>query len=922
MQHVTGSPLRQYNSKLIILGGFSAVLISVLIVGIIGLHQLSRLNAKQEAITNAYDHKHELVHQMLSFSRERAISLTLMVNMGDPFERDEEFLRYNWLGAQFAAAREQLIELDLSEQEKELLSEQGEAVSVGLVAQQAVLDSVLTHDDEKTASRLLTGEAIPWQQKVFRKLQQLADLQQSLYRNALNEAAQNHSHAYLLFILMLALISTTVGGLVAFIVIRHIQQTESALSDSNERFELAMRGANDGLWDWDIQTDEVFFSPRWKQMLGYNEQDISSRVHEWEVRVHPDDLEQAEADIRRHLEGETSLYKNRHRMRHRDGSYRWHLERGICVRDENGTPLRMVGTTTDITERELAEDALFAEKERAQVTLHSIVDAVLTTDRRGRVSYLNPAAEALTGWPNQEATGEELESLFELRDEHSHVLLENPIIRCLNSGETINLEVHALLLDRNGRNKPIAGSAAPIRDRDDTIIGAVLVCHDMSESRQMAEQMSWHATHDSLTGLINRRELERRLQQLIENARYEQSTHAFLYLDLDQFKIVNDTSGHIAGDELLRQLGFLLQDIIRDSDTLARLGGDEFGVLLRNCPEKQAIKIAEKLHKTIQGFRFVWQDKSFEIGASIGLVMIGVESGNIEHVMSVADMACYAAKDQGRNRIWIYQAEDKELTRRHNEMHWIAAIKESLEQDRFVLYRQGIVSCCEGTHTIRQAEILVRMIDRQGTIITPDKFIPAAERYDLMSSIDKWVIAHSFEYIAQNPNALDIFSINLSGNSFSNDNFLAYVHQQLERTKVPTRKICFEITETAAIANLTAAVHFIRELKKVGIRFSLDDFGSGLSSFAYLKNLPVDSVKIDGTFIKDIVHDPICSAMVEAINSIGKVMGIKTIAEFVENEETLQHLQRIGMDMVQGYHIERPHPLLDVHSTTATRATE
>lgn len=913
--------MQHKNSKLIISGGFVAVIISVLLVGITGLHQLAQLNSKQDLLTNQYDQKRDLVHQMLSFSRERAISLTLMVNIEDPFDRDKEFIRYNHLGALFARAREELLDFDLSADEHELLQQQGDAVSVALAAQNAVLKAI-GEEDHESASYILTNEAIPWQQQVFGSLQQLADLQQNIYHEKLNLAATTHSNAYLLFIAMLGVIATIVGGLVVVLVTRHIQQTETALSDSNERFELAMRGANDGLWDWNIKTNEVFFSPRWKQMLGYDEKEITNHLQHWESSVHPDDLDNAWNDIRQHLRGDTPLYQNRHRMRHQDGSYRWHLERGICVRDEEGTPLRMVGTTTDITERELAEDALFTEKERAQVTLHSIGDAVMTTDDAGRLTYLNPAAELLTGWLNEEAIGKQLEELVELQDEYSKFPLENPVDRCLQTGKVTNLEIHTLLIDRDGNEKPITDTAAPIRDRDGSVIGAVMVCHDVSESRRMAKQMSWQATHDSLTGLINRRELERRLQQYIDNAHHGECSHGFLYLDLDQFKIVNDTSGHVAGDELLRQLGFLLHETIERGDTLARLGGDEFGVLLHDCSEERALIAAERLHTTIRNFRFVTQGKTFEIGASIGMVMIGADSGNINDVMSMADMACYAAKDQGRNRIQVYQPENKELAQRHRELRWLNEISQSLEQNRFVLYRQGISDCRNTEGPIRHAEILVRMLDDKGNLIEPDQFIPAAERYDLMPNIDRWVIANTFEFVAKHPNILDTVSINLSGNSFSNEEFLHYVFEQLNQSNVPARKICFEITETAAIANLSAAIHFIRELKKVGVRFALDDFGSGLSSFAYLKNLPVDSVKIDGTFIKDMVNNPIDRAMVEAICSIAKVMGIKTIAEFVENPETLEQLQPIGVDMIQGHYIEKPQPLLATGNILPIRATD
>lgn len=908
--------MRLQNSKYIILAGFAIVI--VVLIGATGLYQLAQFNAQREALSNTYDIKRELVYQLLSYSRERAISLTLQLNLDDPFERDTEYLRYNQLGALFASSRQQLIESGLTHQETDLLKQQGAAVSISLAAQRQVI-KYITEDKHEQASQVLANEAIPWQQKVFGSLQQLADLQHSLYRDRLQQEAENYSHSYLVFSALLALIATIVGSLVATLVIRQIRRSEEALSESNERFELAMRGANDGMWDWNIENGTVYYSPRWKQMLGYLEKEVGNRIDEWTRRVHPEDRNAAETDIKRHrhLNGETSLYENKHRIQHRDATYRWHLERGVCVRNAKGEATRMVGTTTDITEREMAEDVLFAEKERALVTLHSIGDAVLTTDETGKVTYLNPAAELLTGWLNEEATGEPLDEIIEMYDEHSGVQLENPVHRCLQNGAVVNLELNTLLIDRQGEKKPITDSAAPIRDRDGTIIGAVMVCHDISDTRRMAHQMSWQATHDSLTGLINRRELERRLQQLIDNPDEETPQHAFLYLDLDQFKVVNDTSGHMAGDELLRQLGFLLKEEVRESDTLARLGGDEFGVLLRGCPEQKARQIADNMHKTIREFRFVWRDKSFEIGASIGLVMIGPESGNIAHVMSMADMACYAAKDMGRNRIHIYQPGDKELSRRHTEMHWTTHIKQALEEQRFVLYRQGIAPVDDPYSPCRHTEILVRIVNTDGTIIEPDQFIPAAERYNMMPVIDRWIIENTFSYIAENPAEFDTVSINLSGNSFGDETFHNFIKQQLAQWQISPSQICFEITETAAIANLSAAIAFIRELKQQGIRFALDDFGSGFSSFGYLKNLPIDSVKIDGSFIKDIVDEPIDRAMVEAIRNIGHVMGIKTIAEFVENDAILQQLHTIGVDMVQGYHIEKPRPLLEsIHYKT------
>jgi diguanylate cyclase (GGDEF)-like protein len=444
-----------------------------------------------------------------------------------------------------------------------------------------------------------------------------------------------------------------------------------------------------------------------------------------------------------------------------------------------------------------------------------------------------------------------------------------------------------------------------------------MVFHDVSEARYMAQQMAWQANHDSLTGLVNRREFERRLADLIQGAKLRHKEHALLYMDLDQFKIINDTCGHIAGDEMLKQLSQLLQDEVRESDTLARLGGDEFGILLAGCHESKALTLAENLRQATKNFRFVWDNKSFEVGASIGLVNINDTSGNISDILSAADIACYAAKDMGRNRVHSYRPNDAELAQRHGEMHWVSRIREALDGDRFVLYCQKIQAITKIDTTAGHYEILVRMLDENKQLVPPNLFIPAAERYNLMPSIDRWVIKNSFECVKNvlkrgGCSTLDTVSINLSGNTFSDDTFLEFVRSELNQHRLSAQMFCFEITETAAIANRSKAIRFMRELKKDGCRFSLDDFGSGLSSFAYLKELPVDYLKIDGGFVKDITDDPIDRAMVNAINQIGQLMNIKTIAEFVENDAILKVLRDIGVDYAQGYGIHRPTPLNSV----------
>lgn len=433
--------------------------------------------------------------------------------------------------------------------------------------------------------------------------------------------------------------------------------------------------------------------------------------------------------------------------------------------------------------------------------------------------------------------------------------------------------------------------------------------------KRYQEDLSFQATHDPVTSLVNRREFERRLHVVVNATKHERSQHALIYMDLDQFKVINDTCGHTAGDEYLRQVGGLLHEKLRKHDTLARLGGDEFGVLLEHCPEEHAIRIANELSATIQGFRFVWEGRSFTLGVSIGVVFLDEHSESLSRVLSVVDAACFAAKDGGRNRIHVYRDDDSTLVKRHGEMQWVSRITDAVEQGRFHLYYQLIVPVEaekeEGIHF----EFLLRMQERNGKIIGPGSFLPAAERYNLMLGLDRWVTQTAFDWLADNPEQMEklgLCTINLSGHSLGDADFMHFVIEKLNQDRVAPEKICFEITETAAIGNLMKATRFMSVLKGRGCRFSLDDFGSGLSSFAYLKNLPVDYLKIDGVFVKDIVDDPIDYAMVKAINEMGHVMGKRTVAEFVEKEAILAKLREIGVDYAQGYGIAKPRPLVEM----------
>ena len=564
----------------------------------------------------------------------------------------------------------------------------------------------------------------------------------------------------------------------------------------------------------------------------------------------------------------------------------------------------------DHRQRDQAEESLFAEKERAQVTLASIGDAVITTDVVGRVQFLNGVAEELTGWSNAEADGRALDEVFRIISEITRQPAVNPVDVVLRQGIIVGLANHTILVRRDGSEINIEDSAAPIRDRDGQIIGVVLVFHDVSKAHEMERQMSWAATHDSLTGLFNRVEFERRLQDLVGYDGNAARRHALLYIDLDQFKVVNDTCGHTAGDQMLCQLAALMQVRMRESDTLARLGGDEFGILLENCPFEHAKRIAEGILESVANFRFVWQEKSFVVGASIGLVEIAGHDLAPATLLAAADTACFAAKDEGRNRVRSFSASDSEMIRRSGEMNWVSRINHAFDQERFRLHWQPIVPLDPARlGDAHHGEILLRMLDDRGALVPPSHFLPAAERYNLMPRIDRWVVEQSLHWLVGHADATLCASINLSGQSLGDERFLDFVVDQLHRTGIAPQRVCFEITETAAISNLPKALRFIRALRERGCRFSLDDFGTGLSSFGYLKNLPVDFLKIDGGFIRNFLDNAIDQAMVAAINNIGHVMGLLTIAEFVESRDVCDLLRVQGIDYAQGFGLARPMPI-------------
>lgn len=566
----------------------------------------------------------------------------------------------------------------------------------------------------------------------------------------------------------------------------------------------------------------------------------------------------------------------------------------------------------DITERKQFERRLANEKERAEVTLGSIGDAVVRTDAEGRIEYLNAVAEELLGTRSAEVVGRTIGSVFTLIHETTREPLENPVEACLRERRALGRTNLSLLLRGDGGELSIDDSVSPIFSRDGEVMGAVLVFHDVSRARTLSLQLAHQASHDFLTGLVNRHEFERRVGRALKRASEDGTTHALCFLDLDQFKVVNDTCGHVAGDELLRLLAAVLQRKVRRRDTLARLGGDEFGVLLESCPPAQASRVVAELLEAVQEFRFVWEGKPFTLGVSIGVVPITPHSESLAAVLRDADAACYAAKERGRNRVHFYEPNDALMAHRQGEMQWVTRVTSALEEHRFRLYGQSIVPLVPQENQRTRCEVLIRMVERDGTLVAPGAFIPAAERYNLMGAVDRWVVREVVSMYAARQRhwrSRPIASINLSGASLGDPTMLSYVREQLARHSLPPETLCFEITETAAVANLALAAHFIRELKALGCWFALDDFGSGMSSFAYLHSLPVDELKIAGSFLRHIESDPVEYAMVEAIHRVGHVMRLKTVAEGVESLETLSTLRAMGVDYAQGFAVGRPEPL-------------
>lgn len=572
----------------------------------------------------------------------------------------------------------------------------------------------------------------------------------------------------------------------------------------------------------------------------------------------------------------------------------------------------VVGTVVRATRDELLSSARQQGTRVAEATLESISEGVITTDVRGHVDYLNSAAEALLGCQRDAVHGRPFGEVVSLVDEGDRRPLGDPVARCLEERRRVDLGRRALLVSRaSGNEFSVELRASPIRAGGREPSGCVVVLHDVSEIRGLTRQMSYQASHDPLTGLVNRREFERRLDEALKTARSGNGGHVLCYLDLDRFKAVNDTSGHVAGDNMLREIAGVLKDKLRDSDVVARVGGDEFGMLLIGCPLEKARQIADDVCAAIRDYRFVWRDKIFNVGVSVGLVQIGPESGSIEDTLSAADSACYIAKQQGRGRIHVYSSRDEAAARQRGEIVWLQRLQSALKENRFELHTQPIVSLTGRPDSGPAFEVLLRLQDAAGQS-QPVDFMQAAERYHLMPSVDRWVLQAAFAAIGAGALRLPAgrsVAVNISGQTLADPKFLEFVVECLDRSGVRPEQVCFELSESVVAANMSHAARFVAVLHGLGCQFTLDDFGSGLGSFANLKQLAMDYLKIDGSFIRGLGSDEIDVAMVTAMIELARTLGIKVIAEHVETERALELVRALKVDFVQGYAVGRPQPL-------------
>ena len=717
----------------------------------------------------------------------------------------------------------------------------------------------------------------------------------------------------------LILASTLSAALLLLIFTRHIRRSfsrserlEAELRANEERLSLGFEGINAGLWDWDMGSNRIYHSQWLTEQLGYGAGDRSVDATLFETTLHPDDLPRVRHALVEHLSRSVE-YDVEFRLKAAEGGYVWCRSHGKAVRDAEGKAVRMVGCLFDVSDRKKAEASAHSERELAQLTLASIGDAVFRIDEASRVIYCNQMAGRMLGRAAADMYMKAFDSVCELRHEATGERIASGSKRLTQPGASAGNDVtrDLYLVRSDGTGLAVDYSVTVMHNEEGVATGAVVVLYDVSAERKHAAELAYQATHDELTDLVNRREFERRLGELLDPGTGDAAEHAVMYLDLDQFKVVNDTCGHTAGDELIRHVSTTLQGCLRHTDTLARLGGDEFGVVLPHCTVTAAVSIAEMLRQAVEGIRLPWSERILTSGVSVGVVGAIAKLASVKEVMKAADVACYMAKEKGRNRVHLFSIDDQELSARRTQMEWVSRVKAALDQNRFCLFAQKIAPLKPGLASGgMHLEVLLRMREESGAIVGPAAFLPAAERFNLMPLVDRWVISSAFAELATRAAHGSTWSINLSGASLGDEQLFDFIVEQGQQHGIPFEQVCFEITETAAISNLQDAMALIGRLRKLGCRFALDDFGAGMSSFTYLKHLDVDYLKIDGSFIKGIVDSPLDRAIVHSINEIAHATGKQTIAEFAESESIIDRLRDMGIDYAQGYGIGLPEPLV------------
>jgi diguanylate cyclase (GGDEF)-like protein/PAS domain S-box-containing protein len=694
-----------------------------------------------------------------------------------------------------------------------------------------------------------------------------------------------------------------------------------ALQAAHARIALATDSGGIGVWDRDVRSGRLVWDRRMHELFGTSERVGEDAEGTWRAALHPEDRDRVLAASAAAQRGFSPL-DIAYRIVRPDGSVRHLHGAGRLLLDGQGRPARMVGVNWDVTPLRRLSAELADQHELLRITLRSIADGVVTTDADGAVTWLNPVAEALTGWPAAEASGRPLALVVNLLQEETRTPVDDPVRAVLSPGRRAG--GGGLLVARDGREIGVEHTTSPILDEQGAVRGAVLVFRDVTEQRRLAGEMRWRAAHDVLTGLVNRGEFEARLSGLLQRARDDGSEHALMLIDLDRFKLVNDACGHAAGDQLLQQVARLLGDAVRARDTLARLGGDEFAVLLAHCPLPRAQRIAQGICQRMDDFRFVHEDRRFGVGTSIGVVPLDRRWATAAAAMQAADAACYAAKDAGRNRVHAWVETDASLARRQGEMRWATRLEQALDEGRFVLHAQRILPLAGDAADVEatdpsyrlHAELLLRMVDVDGRLVPPSAFMPAAERFNLASRVDRWVVARvvdALRALAAGPGGLDgveLLTVNLSGQSIGDRTFHRWALDRLDMAgPAACRCIGLEITETAAVTNLADAALFVEQVRARGVRVALDDFGAGASSFGYLRSLPVDLLKIDGRFIQGLVDDPLDAAAVRGFVDVARVMGVPTVAEFVDRPQLLEPARRLGIRYAQGHGLHRPEPV-------------